>query len=35
MIRSELTNLKGQMAKRESQSPPPPTGLANKRLPAA
>jgi hypothetical protein len=35
MIRSELTYLKGQMAKREGQSPTPPTGSANKRLPAA
>ena len=35
MIRSELAYLKGQMAKREGQSPTPPTGSANKRLPAA
>jgi hypothetical protein len=35
MIRSELAYLKGQMAKREGQSPTPSTGSANKTLPAA
>jgi hypothetical protein len=35
MIHSELTNLKRQMATREGQSPTPPIGSANKRLPAA
>jgi len=34
MMRSELAYLKGQMAKREGQSPTPPTGPANKTLPA-
>ena len=35
MIRSELTYLKGQMAKRDGRSPTHPTGSATKTLPAA
>jgi hypothetical protein len=35
MMRSELTYLKGQMAKRDGQSPAHPTGSSNKALPAA
>jgi hypothetical protein len=34
-IRTELTHLKGQMAKRDGRSPTHPTGSANKTLPAA
>jgi hypothetical protein len=35
MMRSELTYLKGQIAKRNGRAPTHPTGSANKALPAA